>query len=359
MLKLGDYDEEDARAIADHLKKIGVRVELKPSIGASIETEDLLQGRSSELKAIFKDKELLEEYERYLDAMKKILAQSVSPEAFEKEYLAELFPMMEDKRKALSNLIDSSLGDMNDEAEREGVAGTAGAEGSAKVKATGDATKHPLGSSGDGVCHEVRPIPSEGSKGKAGLFNQENKDDKPDVETKEAISDFVSLLAQSSAAETFARSVLRLNDLKIGDEVGDRLDDPVVAIPVEDGEYGKGCPNLLRVLSVRLNRVYDLYIDEISLLTADLDKLDEKFIDTYTDEGIKIRSIDLMLANLIENHPSEKMDFPDFEDRCNFRIDKGNRVLEVFGNAVAEEAARVLEKNGLVKIKGSTIRWKK
>ena len=63
MLKLGDYDEDGSKAVAECLKKAGVRVELKPSIGASLETEDLLQGRLSELKAIIKDKELLEEYD--------------------------------------------------------------------------------------------------------------------------------------------------------------------------------------------------------------------------------------------------------------------------------------------------------
>jgi hypothetical protein len=359
MLKLGDYDEDGSKAVAECLKKAGVRVELKPSIGASLETEDLLQGRLSELKAIIKDKELLEEYERYLDALRKILAQKVSPEDFEKEYLAELFPTMDEKRKALSDLIDRALGDGKDKAEHGGSAGTADAEGSAKGEAVGETINQTLEPSGENAVPEAQPTPSEGSKNNACLPTQEKNADEFDIETKEAISAFVSLLAKSSGAETFVRSVLFLNELEIGGEVGNRLDDPIIAIPVDDEEYGKGCPNLLRVLSVHLNKVYDLYVDEISLLMADLDKLDEEFIDNYTDENIKIRSLDLMLANLIENHPSEKMDFSDFEEECNFRIDKENRVLEVFGDAAAEEIARVLEKSGMVKIKGGTLRWRK
>jgi|GEM_PF-156537 len=359
MLKLGNYDEDESKAVAECLKKAGIRVELKPSIGTSIESEDLLQGRLSELMAVVKDKELLEEYERYLDALRKILAQKVSTEDFEKEYLADLFPMMGEKRKALSDLIDRALEDGKDEAEREGAAGTADVEGSAKGEVVGETINQPLESSGERAVPEAQPTPSEGSKNNACLPNLEKDADEFDVETKEAISAFVSLLAQSSGAETFARSVLFLNDLEIGDEVGSRLDDPLIAIPVDDEEYGKGCPNLLRVLSVYLNKVYDLYVDEISILTADLDKLDEEFIDNYTDESIKIRSLDLMLANLIENHPSEKMDFSDFEEECNFRIDKENRALEVFGDAAAEEIARVLEKSGMVKIKGGAIKWKK
>jgi hypothetical protein len=343
MLKLGDYDEDESKAVAEYLKKAGVRVELKPSIGTSIETEDLLQGRLSELKNVVKDKELLEEYERYLDALRKILARKVSTEDFEKEYLADLFPIMGEKMKTLSDLIDRALGYGKDEAEREGAAGMAGAEGSA----------------GERAVPEAQPTSSEGSKNNACLSNREKDADEFDVETKEAISAFVSLLAQSSGAETFARSVLFLNDLEIGDEVRNRLDDPLIAIPVDDEEYGKSCPNLRRVLSVYLNKVYDLYVDEISILTADLDKLDEEFIDNYTDENIKIRSLDLMLANLIENHPSERMDFSDFEEECNFRIDKENRALEVFGDAAAGEISRVLEKSGMVKIKGGAIKWKK
>ena len=137
MLKLGDYDEDGSKAVAECLKKAGVRVELKPSIGASLETEDLLQGRLSELKAIIKDKELLEEYDGYLDALRKILAQKVSPEDFEKEYLAELFPTMDEKRKALSDLIDRALGDGKDEAEHGGSAGALMQNAQPRVRPSG------------------------------------------------------------------------------------------------------------------------------------------------------------------------------------------------------------------------------
>jgi hypothetical protein len=51
--------------------------------------------------------------------------------------------------------------------------------------------------------------------------------------------------------------------------------------------------------------------------------------------------------------------FETFEDECELVLDSKNRTLRVFGYPVAEEIAKALEKNGLIKIKGDVIRWKK
>jgi hypothetical protein len=64
----------------------------------------------------------------------------------------------------------------------------------------------------------------------------------------------------------------------------------------------------------------------------------------------------LLLTDLIENHSAEKMDFEAFEDECVFVADSKNRTLKVVGKYVAEDIAKVLEKNGMIKIKGDTIR---
>jgi hypothetical protein len=300
MYKLGDFCEDDAKSIAEYLRKAGIKVELKPSIDASIETDEFLQGRLSDLKADIENKDIIETYERYLSVLKNSLLLKPSPEDLEEIYLKELFPTIDENRK--------------------------------KLKA---------------MLKEDKPGEGEGT----GDNNEQND------KIQEIMSDLAKLFIKAEDARAFAMSVLSLNHINPGEDIGDRLDDPVVAMPVDLDDFGIEHPRAKRVITTFLTKRYDLYVDEFSVIFAD--RLDEEFIRRYTQEHLKIASFNLLLTDLIENHSSEKMDFETFEDECQLVLDSKNRTLRVSGYPVAEEIAKVLEKNGLIKIKGDVIRWKK
>ncbi|MGD9911595.1 MAG: hypothetical protein AB7U77_04065 [Methanothrix sp.] len=44
---------------------------------------------------------------------------------------------------------------------------------------------------------------------------------------------------------------------------------------------------------------------------------------------------------------------------CGVTMDMDRGIFDVDASGVAEDLARILEKNGVVEIKGDTIRWKK
>jgi hypothetical protein len=47
-----------------------------------------------------------------------------------------------------------------------------------------------------------------------------------------------------------------------------------------------------------------------------------------------------------------------FAERCDLELEREGNIVSIDGTNVAEEIARVLEKNGVIKIKGDMIKWK-
>jgi len=52
------------------------------------------------------------------------------------------------------------------------------------------------------------------------------------------------------------------------------------------------------------------------------------------------------------------MDFAEFAEECTMTLEDESSVLNVYGEDVAEDLARVLEKSGVVKWKGDMLKWK-
>jgi hypothetical protein len=340
MFKLGEYCEIDAKAIADHLKDAGIRVELRPSIDAAIESDDVLQGRFSDLKVDIKDENCIAKYEHYLDALKKTLQENPDLDDFSERYLLKLLPTIKEKRK----IIQEMFGDICSDSDEYG----ARIENPVKVNGGKQTAEQPNRISVSGDSADTSIDDGSGDEAPDGKFNHE---------LIEAMTDLAGVLREGSEAREFASSVINLNDIEDGVDIGSRLDDPIVAISIDRDDYERDHPKLKRVLSVFLDKNYDLYVDEFTLLH--IDTLDEEFIEKYADENIKLGSMKLLLADMIENHPSERMDLQDFEDDCCLNIDTGKRVLKVIGYTAAAEIAKTLEKNGIIKIKGDVIRWKK
>jgi hypothetical protein len=326
MFKLGDYEELEAREISAYLKKAGMKVDLKPTIEAQVQNDEFLEGRFSEIKGMIKDKAYIEEIERYLDALRKTLQEKPSAENFGGIFIRTLIPSLDEDLDALKKEIGSE--------EQE--AKEAGPEDISE-----DNAEKPSLEAGDG------------SDSKEGA--QPSQDEAEKMRT--SFSHLTDIIIESEKAKDFALSVLSLNDITVGDVVEGTLDDPVVAVPVDLDEYGPDHPNAKSVLSVYLSKNYELYVDEFSTFLAE--GLDEKFQEEHMEESLKIRSMDLLLGELIEHHSSEKMEFGDFKEECFFSTESDDSAYRVFGDEVAEDIAKVLEKNGLLKMKGDVIKWKK
>lgn len=74
MFKLGEYYEDVARDIADHLKDAGLKVDIRTFTSSHLELFHYLEGRMSEIKGEL-DEEKYNRYARFLDALRKVLAE--------------------------------------------------------------------------------------------------------------------------------------------------------------------------------------------------------------------------------------------------------------------------------------------
>ena len=153
----------------------------------------------------------------------------------------------------------------------------------------------------------------------------------------------------------FAENVLDLNDITLGEPIGGRLDDPLVSISVNPIDCSPDDTMLRERLDVDLKKECEITIDESSAhLFRDID---EEFQDEYYQEYQKIMALGLVVEGLVEEPGKGKMDIEDFAARC--ILDVGDKfTISVDASLVAEEIARSLEKRGIVKMKGNTIKWK-
>jgi len=190
-------------------------------------------------------------------------------------------------------------------------------------------------------------------RSKRDWLNQETC--KSEETDEKAVKDIAKSLAGYAIALDFAENVLDLNDIKLGEPIGVRLDDPLVSIPVDPRDCDPEDPMFRERLDVDLDKKHEITIDESSApLFRDID---EEFQDEYYQEYQKIMALGLVIEDLIEESGKGKMDIEDFAARC--ILDVGDRfVISIDASLVAEEIARSLEKRGLVKMKGNTIKWK-
>jgi hypothetical protein len=157
-------------------------------------------------------------------------------------------------------------------------------------------------------------------------------------------------------ARTFAAMVLFQNDIKIGEDVGAKLDDPIIEITIDPGDY-KTIPEKIKCeIDFYLDKSILIFVDEFtSPLASDLA---DEFWDEYPSEAQSLKVLGLLIEKLAASPASRKMDFAEFAKECNLSLEDGGSVLNVYGDDVAEDLARVLEKGGVVKWKGDKLKWK-
>ncbi|HPE63154.1 MAG TPA: hypothetical protein PLQ49_03490 [Methanothrix sp.] len=291
MFKLGEYDEFDAAEIADYLKEAGVKVDLRPSISAVMDSAVYLEGRKSQLVERIEDFEV---YDRYIEALKTAIAEGLEGEEFTDRYLCHLDP--------------SWKGKMDEIAEFMG-------EGS---------------------------IALEGEPG-----------------SPDEIIDRAAELFEMLEALQFLDGAIELNEIEIGKGANVELgDDPLLRIAVESDSCDPEDELTKAVLSVHLEKTVEVRLDE---LTTPLAKdVDDEFADEYPEEYYKICSIGMTVERLLEPPgDSNKIDIDEFSALLVFEEDMENLVMTVDGTAVAEDIAKALKKEGVIKIKGDKIVWKR
>jgi hypothetical protein len=235
----------------------------------------------------------MSEYEGYLSVLKSVLPRSTTEEEFDELFMAELDPTMTEKRAKIMALSEDH--DSLSEAEKE----------SLELNST----------------------------------------------------EWMSFLLRSGTARIFVDSVLSLNDIKIGEPVGDKLDDPLLDVPVNSRDYDPKPEELKTTIEFHLEKAVEVYADEFT--TPLSSELDEEFSDLYPEEYQNLRVLGLLIEKLATSPTSRKMDFGEFIENCSMHLkDEDGDDLLIDGKEVAEELAKVLEKSDVVKVKGDKVKWK-
>ena len=159
-----------------------------------------------------------------------------------------------------------------------------------------------------------------------------------------------------SRARIFSGMIRSLNDIKIGEAIENKLDDPIIEITVDPDDYEDMPEQMKCDIDFYLEKAVNIFVDEFTTPLA-ID-LNDEFWDTYPSEAQRLKVLGLLIEKLATAPDSRKMDFAEFTEECTMTLKDDSSVLNVYGDDVAEDLARVLEKSGVVKWKGDKLKWK-
>ena len=156
-------------------------------------------------------------------------------------------------------------------------------------------------------------------------------------------------------AESFINSVLERNNIQIGDYIGEKLDDPIIRIFADEDDDDESKFAKTTTVFTILPRA-GIFVDEFSTVFSE--NLDEDFKEEFKEEYSRLFFLGKLISELAESS-SGKMDMKSFAERCEFQLENNGNLLEIGGKRAAEELARSLEKNDIIKVKGDSIKWKR
>jgi hypothetical protein len=159
-----------------------------------------------------------------------------------------------------------------------------------------------------------------------------------------------------SEARTFAGMIFSLNDIKIGEPLENKLDDPIIEITVDPDDFEARPEQMKCDIDCYLEKSVNIFVDEFTTPLAS--DLNDEFWDEYPSEAQRLKFLGLLIEKLATSPASRKMDFVQFAEECTMTLEDESSVLNIYGEDVAEELARVLEKSGVVKWKGDKLKWK-
>lgn len=159
-----------------------------------------------------------------------------------------------------------------------------------------------------------------------------------------------------SRARSFSGMIFSLNDIRIGEPVENKLDDPLLEIRVDPEEYDLKPEQRKCDTDFYLEKSVTVFVDEFSTPLAS--KLDDEFWDEYPSEAQNLKVLGLLVEKLAVSPSSRKMDLAQFSGECTLHLKDEMNALHVHGEEVAEELGRMLEKNGVLKVKGDKVKWR-
>ena len=224
MFKLGEYDRDEAEDVASYLRAAGIRVELRPYLSVTTRGMAYMEGRLSEIREEMEDFEI-EEYEQYLDALRKVLAAGTSGEEFRDQFWSVLDPAWMDKKDQVKEIVEGWADPSNEGGYDE---------------------------------EEIEEDAEE--------YYEEDDEDDDELATGQV--ELVDDLFNNLLAVLFAENVIQLNELDL-DEARQLDDDPLISILVDPDEYELDHPLIKTKLSFELYRCFDVYIDEIDASIKD------------------------------------------------------------------------------------------
>lgn len=289
MFLLGEYDDDEARELADRLKEIGMTVEIRTFTASRMELFHFLEGRMSEIKGEL-DEADFQRYERYFAALRKVVAEGAGPDDFGERLLLAIDPQYQEKQNQFQKIVGGN--------ESEG---------------------------------ENLVIPDSPSAIIEGIIDISN-------------------------AESFANLILERNKIQIGEDVGDKLDDPIWRVFDDTDEYDDEESNLTRTTTIfTLEPRAQVFVDEFYTVLVEV--MDEEFEEDFPEEYMRLVFVGKLISDLKEP-ASGWMSMEDFQKRCRVEIDDDGNLLEIDGRSSVNELAKVMEKNGIRKTKGARARWK-
>ena len=159
-----------------------------------------------------------------------------------------------------------------------------------------------------------------------------------------------------SRARTFADMIIFQNDIKIGEPLENKLDDPFMVISVDPDAYETRPDKMKCEIDFYLEKAVTIFVDEFTTPLAS--DLDDEFWDAYPSEAQSLKALGFLIEKLATSPSSRKMDFAAFAEECTLSLEDESSTLFVDGEDVAEELARILEKSGIVKWKADKLKWK-
>jgi hypothetical protein len=295
MFKLGEYYEDEAKPIVKCLKDAGIKAELRTYLCAVTESSDFIEGKFSDMRGEITK---IEDYERYLDAVRATFAKGATPDNFKDMFFSELDPSWTDKREKLDKIFAEPAEDSSEECE----------------------------------CCEC-------------CESQDEDQEEPELED----------LAKLIVAFDFALTVISRNEIESGEDAQGRLEDPILRIRIDAQDY-KGEKPVKQTISVELETISEIYVDEFS--APRFDELNDEFQESYPEEFLQLMGLGILIKDLVEDPSPGKIDMQTFLERLDLEMEREGEILTVDGTNTANEIARVLEKNDVIKHKGDTIKWK-
>lgn len=108
---LGDFDELDAKELSKILERSGIRSEVRPTLEVDLDWYYYAEGKFSDLKRKYTEfKEVFEEWDGYIDAIRKNLVEGIDLRDFEEKVLDSVFPER-GKVPSINELIEKKDGE--------------------------------------------------------------------------------------------------------------------------------------------------------------------------------------------------------------------------------------------------------